>query len=165
MTRGWVSLLTDYGVSDGFVAAVHGVILRHDPELRIIDITHDVRPGDIARGAAVLDDTVTYLPEGVHLGVVDPGVGTARRAIAIKTPHGMLVGPDNGLLCDAAATLGGIDQAAELDNPEWHLPHVSATFHGRDVFAPVAARLACGDPFDQAGTPIDANSLVRLVVP
>jgi S-adenosylmethionine hydrolase len=163
--RRWISLLTDYGLADGFVASVHGEILRHNPDLNIIDITHDVHPGDIARGAAVLEETVAHLPVGVHVGVVDPGVGTARRGIAIRTPNGILVGPDNGLLWPAARVLGGTESAVELTNADWHLPVVSATFHGRDIFAPVAARLATGDEFADAGPPIDPDSLIRLVEP
>jgi S-adenosyl-L-methionine hydrolase (adenosine-forming) len=165
MTSGWISLLTDYGTADGFVAVVHGVILGHDADLRIIDITHEVHPGDIARGAAVLEDTVGHLPVGVHVGIVDPGVGTQRRAIALQTSRGFLVGPDNGLLWPAAEALGGVQVAVELTNPAWHRPEVSATFHGRDIFAPVAARLATGAPIADAGPEIDPNTLVRLPIP
>jgi S-adenosylmethionine hydrolase len=165
MTPGWISLTTDYGLSDGFVAVVHGVILRHDPDLRIIDVTHEVHPGDIARGAIVLAEAVPFLPSGVHIAVVDPGVGTQRRGIAIRTAGGLLVGPDNGVLWPAAEALGGADAAVELDNPAWHRARVSATFHGRDIFAPVAARLATGQPFGDAGTAIDLETLVRLPEP
>src|SRR5215475_9952890 len=98
----FVSLTTDYGRSDGFVASVHGAILRLRPSARVIDVTHDIDPGDVARGAAVLAQTVPYLPEAVHVAVVDPGVGTSRRGIALRTPNGFLVGPDNGLLIAAA---------------------------------------------------------------
>ena len=139
---GWISLTTDYGRSDGFAAALHGVIARIAPTVRVIDVTHDVRPGDIARGAAVLAQTVADLPTSVHVAVVDPGVGTSRRAIALATDGGLLVGPDNGLLLPAADVLGGITEAVELTKPDWHRETVSATFHGRDIFAPVAARLA-----------------------
>ncbi|MGC5050732.1 SAM hydrolase/SAM-dependent halogenase family protein [Micromonospora sp. DT48] len=162
---GVVSLTTDYGLADGFVAACHGVIARLAPQLRIIDVTHLVPPGDIRRGATVLAQTVPHLPPGVHVAVVDPGVGTNRRAIALATCAGMLVGPDNGLLLDAAEALGGVTGAVELTNPRWLAPRVSATFHGRDVFAPVAARLALGAPLAEAGPAVDPDSLVRLPAP
>jgi hypothetical protein len=162
---GWISLTTDYGRSDGFAAALHGVIARIAPSVRVIDVTHDVRPGDIARGAAVLAQTVGHLPPSVHVAVVDPGVGTQRLAIALGTPQGLLVGPDNGLLLPAADVLGGITGAVELTNAEWHGGTVSHTFHGRDIFAPVAARLAGGSPLDDAGDQIAAIDLVRLPPP
>ena len=141
---GWISLTTDYGTFDGFAAACHGAIARIAPEVRVIDITHHVPPADVARGAAVLAQTAPHLPPSVHVAVVDPGVGTARRGIAIGTPDGILVGPDNGLLIWAAEALGGIDSVVELANKDWFLGDVSRTFHGRDVFAPAAARLAAG---------------------
>ncbi|MBO0870042.1 MAG: SAM-dependent chlorinase/fluorinase, partial [Micromonosporaceae bacterium] len=136
---GWVSFTTDYGLRDGFVAAMHGVLARQAPWVRVIDITHQVNPGDVAGGAAVLAQTVRHLPAAVHVAVVDPGVGTARRAIAVQTPGGVLVGPDNGLLPGAARELGGVTAVVHLTNPAWHAPAVSPTFHGRDIFAPVAA--------------------------
>ncbi|MEG3637548.1 SAM hydrolase/SAM-dependent halogenase family protein [Micromonospora palythoicola] len=160
-----VSLTTDYGLADGFVAACHGVIARLAPALRVIDVTHLVSPGDVRRGAAVLAQTVPHLPPGVHVAVVDPGVGTSRRGVALGTPEGLLVGPDNGLLLDAAAALGGMTGAVELTNPRWLAPRVSATFHGRDVFAPVAARLALGAPLTDAGPAVDPATLVRLPEP
>ncbi|WP_233558750.1 SAM hydrolase/SAM-dependent halogenase family protein [Micromonospora radicis] len=160
-----VSLTTDYGLADGFVAACHGTIARLAPRLRVIDVTHLVPPGDVRRGATVLAQTTPYLPYGVHVAVVDPGVGTARRGIALATAGGLLVGPDNGLLLDAADALGGVDQAVELTNPRWLAPRVSATFHGRDVFAPVAARLAVGAPLPEAGPAVDPSTLVRLPEP
>jgi S-adenosyl-L-methionine hydrolase (adenosine-forming) len=161
----WVSLTTDYGHSDGFVAMLHGVIARLAPEVRVIDVTHDVDPGDVARGAAVLAQVVPHLPEGIHVAIVDPGVGTGRRAVAIRTPSGLLIGPDNGLLMPAADVLGGADAAATLTNTGWHGGAVSATFHGRDIFAPAAARLASGLAFAEAGPEIDPTSLVRLPAP
>jgi S-adenosyl-L-methionine hydrolase (adenosine-forming) len=162
---GWISLTTDYGRSDGFAAALHGVIARIAPSVRVIDVTHDVRPGDIARGAAVLAQTVAELPVSVHVGVVDPGVGTLRRAIALATDRGLLVGPDNGLLLPAADVLGGVIEAVELNKPEWHRETVSSTFHGRDIFAPVAARLATGVSLRDAGSPVRSANLVRLPPP
>jgi S-adenosyl-L-methionine hydrolase (adenosine-forming) len=160
-----LSLTTDYGLADGFVAVCHGVIARVAPALRIIDVTHLVPPGDVRRGAAVLAQTVPQLPPGVHVAVVDPGVGTNRRGVALGTPGGLLVGPDNGLLLDAAEALGGVTEAVELTNPHWLAPRVSATFHGRDVFAPVAAHLALGAPLAEAGPAVDPATLVRLPAP
>ncbi|HEY0699630.1 MAG TPA: SAM-dependent chlorinase/fluorinase [Micromonospora sp.] len=162
---GWVSLTTDYGLSDGFVAACHGVVARLAPSVRMIDVTHLVPPGDVRRGATVLAQTVGYLPPAVHVAVVDPGVGTARRGVALVTPGGMLVGPDNGLLLWAADALGGVTTAVELTNRSWFGDAVSHTFHGRDVFAPVAARLAVGAPLTGAGPRIDPAGLVRLPEP
>ncbi|MEU9742019.1 SAM-dependent chlorinase/fluorinase [Micromonospora chersina] len=161
----WISLTTDYGLADGFVAACHGVLARLAPAARVIDVTHLVPPADVRRGAAVLAQTVPYLPVGVHVAVVDPGVGTTRRGVALATPGGLLVGPDNGLLLDAAEALGGIAGAVELTNPAWLAPAVSRTFHGRDVFAPVAARLALGAPLAEAGPVVDPATLVRLPAP
>jgi S-adenosylmethionine hydrolase len=162
---GWISITTDYGLDDGFVAMLHGVIGRRAPDVRVIDVTHEIPSGGIARGAAILAQTVRYLPESVHVGIVDPGVGTRRRAVAVRTPGGLLVGPDNGLLIAAANALGGPEAAVELTNTFWHLPAPSATFHGRDIFAPVAARLAEGAAFAEAGAAIDPDSLVRLPAP
>ena len=163
MTFAWISLTTDYGLSDGFVAACHGVIARHAPAVRVIDVTHLVPPGDVRRGAHVLAQTAPHLPPSVHVAVVDPGVGTSRRAVAIETPGGLLVGPDNGLLLLAADGLGGVSAAAQLTNPEWLGDAVSATVHGRDIFAPAAARLALGAPLAEAGPPVDG--LVQLPAP
>ncbi|MFF5226715.1 S-adenosyl-l-methionine hydroxide adenosyltransferase family protein [Dactylosporangium sp. NPDC000521] len=157
----WISFTTDYGLEDGFVAACHGVIAHLAPAARVIDVTHLVPPGDVSRGAHVLAQTVPSLPRGVHLAVVDPGVGTARRPIAIEAADGgFLVGPDNGLLIPAAEALGGIRRAVHLTNAAWFAPDVSRTFHGRDLFAPVAARLATGADLSSAGSATAA--LVRL---
>jgi S-adenosylmethionine hydrolase len=155
----YVSFTTDYGLSDGFVAACHGQIARLAPPVRVIDVTHMIAPGDVTRGAAVLAQTVPYLPTAVHLAVVDPGVGTQRRAVVLQTPKGLLVGPDNGLLIWAADALGGITSAHELSTPDT----ASRTFHGRDVFAPAAAKLAIGSL--TPGPAIDPESLVRLPDP
>ena len=151
-----VSFLTDYGLADGFVAACHGVLLRRG--VAALDITHLIPPGDVRRGAAVLAQTVRYLPVGVHLAVVDPGVGTSRRGVVLVTPGGMLVGPDNGLLAPAAAVLGGVVEAVALAAR----PGVPATFHGRDVFAPAAAELAVGTPPATLGEPMDPAGIVQL---
>ena len=162
---GWISLTTDYGTFDGFAAACRGVIARIAPDVRINDITHHVPPADVSRGAAVLAQTAPHLPPSVHVAVVDPGVGSQRRGVAIGTPEGILVGPDNGLLIWAAEALGGIDAAVELTNKEWLLGDVSRTFHGRDVFSPAAARLALGAPLGDAGPAIAPDTLVRLPDP
>lgn len=161
----WISFTSDFGQTDGFVASCRGVIARIAPDVKMIDVTHDVSPGDIRRGAAVLAQTVVHLPTAVHLAVVDPGVGTARRAVALRTDHGLLVGPDNGLLLGAAEALGGVTAAVELTETAWFAPSVSPTFHGRDVFAPVAARLALGEDLAAAGRILEAQSLVRLPEP
>jgi S-adenosylmethionine hydrolase len=162
---GWVTFTTDYGLSDGFVASCHGVVARVAPDVRVIDVTHDVHPGDVPRAAAVLAQTVPHLPVAVHVAVVDPGVGTSRRGIAIETPNGVLVGPDNGLLLGAVDVLGGATRAVELTNQEWFLPEVSPTFHGRDIFAAVAARVALGADLAAAGPPVQIADLVRLPQP
>jgi S-adenosyl-L-methionine hydrolase (adenosine-forming) len=162
---GWVSLTTDYGLADGFVAACHGMIARLAPQVRVIDVTHQIAPGDVPRAAALLAQTVPYLPPAVHVAVVDPGVGTARRGIAVQAPGGMLVGPDNGLLPWAADALGGASAAVELTNRDWFAQQVSRTFHGRDVFAPAAARLAAGARLGEAGPPLAPEALVRLPDP
>jgi S-adenosylmethionine hydrolase len=166
MTRyAWISMTTDYGQSDGFVAACHGAIARLAPDVRVIDVTHAVPPGDVTRAAAVLAQAVPHLPTAVHVAVVDPGVGTARRGVAVHTAGGLLVGPDNGLLPWAADALGGAQAAVELTNRAWFAARVSHTFHGRDIFAPVAARLAMGAPMDEAGPAVDPATLVRLPEP
>src|SRR5205814_6876338 len=161
----WITLTTDYGLSDGYSGVLHGVIARHAPWVRVIDVTHLVPPGDVARGAAVLTQAVGHFPPAVHVGVVDPGVGTGRRAVAIGTPGGILVGPDNGLLTGAADALGGAGAAVRLTEASWFLPDVSMTFHGRDISAPVAPRLAAGVPLAGAGPAIEPGSLVRVTAP
>ncbi len=132
---------------------------------RIIDITHLVQPGDVRRGAAVLAQTVGYLPPAVHVAVVDPGVGTTRRAIAVAAGGSILVGPDNGLLSWAIAALDGAKEAVQLTNGELWLHPVSATFHGRDIFMPVAAHLAAGLDLHEAGHQIGIDDLVALPAP
>ncbi len=164
-TYGWVSFTTDYGTADGFVAACKGVIASISPATRVIDVTHQVPAHDVGRGAAVLAQAAPWLPPAVHLAVVDPGVGTDRRGIAVRTPRGVLVGPDNGLLVPAAEALGGIEAAYELTEPGFWLPEVSRTFHGRDVFAPVAAHLCRGVDPARLGPAVAAGDLRRLVEP
>ncbi|MFF7249567.1 S-adenosyl-l-methionine hydroxide adenosyltransferase family protein [Embleya sp. NPDC008237] len=159
-----ITLTTDYGLLDGFVAACHGVIAGLAPAVPVVDVTHLVPPGDVRRGALVLARTVPWFPAGsVHVAVVDPGVGTARRAIVLRAGGHLLVGPDNGLLPWAAHALGGIEEIREITNPALTLAEVSRTFHGRDVFAPVAAHLALGTPLAEVGPP--AGDPVELPAP
>jgi S-adenosylmethionine hydrolase len=161
----FLSFLTDYGLQDGFVAACHGVAARIAPHAAVIDVTHLVPPGDIRRGAAVLAQTVPYLPPAVHVAVVDPGVGTARRGVAVAAGDSVFVGPDNGLLSWAVTASGGAARAVSLTNRALWLAGVTATFHGRDIFMPVAARLAGGAELIAAGTEIDVEDLVTLPAP
>jgi hypothetical protein len=161
----YLSFLTDYGLEDGFVAACHGVAARIAPHASIIDVTHLVPPGDIRRGAAVLAQAVPYLPPAVHVAVVDPGVGTARRGVAVAAGDSVFVGPDNGLLSWAVTASGGAAHAVSLTNRELWLADVTATFHGRDVFMPVAAHVAAGAELAGAGAEIDAADLVTLPAP
>jgi S-adenosylmethionine hydrolase len=160
-----LTFLTDYGLEDGFVAACHGVSSRIAPNARIIDITHLVPPGDIRRGAAVLAQTVPYLPTAVHVAVVDPGVGTARRAIAVAAGGSIFVGPDNGLLSWAIEVAGGATAAVSLTNRALWLDTVAATFHGRDIFMPVGAHLTAGVALAEAGDEVDPAGLVALPRP
>jgi len=160
-----LSFLTDYGLDDGFVAACHGVATTIAPTVRIIDITHLVPPGDVRRGAAVLAQTMPYLPRGVHVAVVDPGVGTARRGVAVAVGESILVGPDNGLLSWAVLRAGGATSAHQLTNGELWLHPLSQTFHGRDIFMPVAAHLAAGTELSAVGSQIDVADLVMLPAP
>ena len=161
----YLSFLTDYGLQDGFVAACHGVAARIAPDARIIDVTHLVPPGDVRRGAAVLAQTVPYLPPAVHVAVVDPGVGTARRGVAVAAGESVFVGPDNGLLSWAVAASGGAERAVSLTNRALWLAQPAATFHGRDIFMPAAAHLATGTELAAAGEEIDATDLVTLPAP
>jgi S-adenosylmethionine hydrolase len=162
----YLSFLTDYGLEDGFVAACHGVAAGIAPQVGIIDVTHLIPPGDIRRGAVVLAQTVPFLPPAVHVAVVDPGVGTSRRAIAVAAGASVFVGPDNGLLSWAVAACGGAVRAVSLTNRAlWREPVAAATFHGRDIFMPVAAHLAAGAGLEAAGQPVEVADLVTLPVP
>jgi S-adenosylmethionine hydrolase len=161
-----ITFLTDFGLQDDFVGTCHGVIKRIAPDTDIVDITHGIEPQQVLQGALVLASTLPYMPEGVHLAVVDPGVGTDRKAIALRSGDGRLhVGPDNGLLVLAAEQLGGIDGVWELESPMYRLEPVSRTFHARDVFAPAAAHLARGLGPTELGPALEPASLVRLDVP
>jgi len=158
----YLSFLTDYGLDDGFVGACHGVAATIAPHAAIIDVTHLVPPGDVRRGAAVLAQTVPYLPSAVHVAVVDPGVGTARRGVAVAAGDSVFIGPDNGLLSWAVTASGGAARAFSLTNSELWLANVTATFHGRDIFMPVAAHLADGTELTATGAEIDVADLVTL---
>jgi S-adenosylmethionine hydrolase len=161
----FVTFLSDFGLQDDFVGTCHGVIKRIAPEAQIIDVTHGIPPQQVLQGALVLANTIAYMPVGVHLAVVDPGVGSARRALALRDEEGRsYVGPDNGLLIPAAER-AGIAAAHELVNPEYALESISRTFHGRDLFAPAAAHLARGVSLQELGPPIDPDALVRLDLP
>jgi S-adenosyl-L-methionine hydrolase (adenosine-forming) len=161
-----VTLLTDYGRDDDFVGVCHGVILRINPEAQIVDITHGIRHYAVRQGAIVLRNTLPYMPVGVHVGVVDPQVGTERRAIALRTEDGrMLVGPDNGLLSLAWERCGGVELAVDVSRSPHRLEPVSATFHGRDIFAPVAAHLSIGAELADAGEPVDPAELETVQLP
>src|SRR3954470_5381161 len=136
------------------------------PEVEIIDITHGIPPQHVLQGALVLCNTLPYMPEGVHLAVVDPGVGSHRRALALPTCDGrILIATDNGLLMPAADALGGVQEVHELANSDYALDNVSRTFHGRDLFSPAAAHLSLGGALGELGPPIDPQALVRLDVP
>jgi S-adenosylmethionine hydrolase len=166
MARPFISFLTDFG-PDGPAPICRGVMLTIAPDAQIVDIGHHVRKYAIRDGAFLLWCAMPYLPVGVHVAVVDPGVGTARRAIAFLTERGdALVGPDNGLLVPAAERLGGIREARLLENRALWLPSAtSSTFHGRDIFSPVGAHLAMGTPFETVGPAVDRADLVRLPWP
>ena len=160
-----ICFLTDFGLQDDFVGTCHGVIARIAPDARVIDVTHGIPPTQVLQGALVLSSTLPYMPVGIHLAVVDPGVGGARRPLVIADRDGrMFVGPDNGLLLPAADR-AGIVEVRELANPDYALETISRTFHGRDLFAPAAAHLANGVPLTELGPPLHPDALVRLDLP
>jgi S-adenosylmethionine hydrolase len=158
----WITFTSDYGLEDNFVGVCHGVMARVAPRVRVIDVSHAVAAQDVRQGALVLAQAVPYLPRAVHLAVVDPGVGTGRGMVAVEAGGQLLVGPDNGLLVWAAEALGGVERAHALEGPAYRLAPVSATFHGRDVFAPAAAHLAAGVDLAELGRELDHGGLVRL---
>src|SRR4051812_24775793 len=164
---GTVTFLSDYGLDDDFVGVCHGVIARIAPDARVIDITHGVARHAVRAGALVLARALPYMPAGVHLAVVDPEVGGPRRAGAGRRAEEgrMLVGPDNGLLAPAAQRFGGAVEAVDIGRSPHRLEPVAATFHGRDVFAPVAAHLAAGAPLAGAGEPVGVDELAVLELP
>jgi S-adenosyl-L-methionine hydrolase (adenosine-forming) len=166
MSTPLITFLSDYGLADDFVGVCHGVIATICPQARVIDITHGVPRHDVRAGALVLRESLAYMPAGVHLAVVDPDVGAARRAVALRLADGrLLVGPDNGLLSLAARDGGGIVEALDIAHSPFRLEPVSATFHGRDLFAPVAAHLAAGVPFAELGQPVDIDAVITLELP
>ena len=162
----FITFLTDFGLQDDFVGTCHGVIKRIAPDTQIIDITHGIPAQGVLQGALTLANSLPFMPAGIHLAVVDPGVGGARRALALRDESGRVhVGPDNGLLIPAAEKFGGIAEAHELANPEYALESVSRTFHGRDLFAPAAAHLSLGVELAKLGPPIAPDALARLDLP
>jgi S-adenosylmethionine hydrolase len=162
MTRP-ILFLSDFGLEDEYVGVCHAVIERFAPGATVIDLTHGVPPGDIAGGALALATAVPYAPaDAVYLAVVDPGVGTSRRAVVVAAGEAALVGPDNGLLALAARALGGARAAVALDSIRMAPWPVSATFHGRDVFAPAAARVAAGATIEELGEAIDVAGLIEV---
>lgn len=169
MARGKpIVFLSDYGLEDEFVGICHAVVARISPESSVIDLTHAIPPQDVLRGALVLGRSIRYLPtDTVVLAVVDPGVGTPRRPVAVETVQGsqLMVGPDNGLLSQAWAERGGLARAFEIADTGVILEPVSATFHGRDIFAPAAAHLAAGIALEEVGPEVDPDSLVALTAP
>jgi S-adenosylmethionine hydrolase len=162
-----VSFLSDYGLDDDFVGVCHGVMASIAPEVRVIDLTHGIARHDVRGGALVLRRSLPFFAPGVHLAVVDPDVGGRRRGIALRTAEEdrLLVGPDNGLLSLAAQRFGGTVEAVDIARSPHRLKPVSSTFHGRDLFAPVAAHLALGATLAEAGEPLDPGELVSLHMP
>ena len=161
-----ITLLTDFGARDPSAAILHGVIAAIAPDARVIDISHEVRKFAIRDGAILLWCALPYLPMGFHVAVVDPGVGTERRPVALRAGRGdVLIGPDNGLLLAGAERLGGTSEARLLEAEAYRLPTVSTSFHGRDIFAPAAAHLATGVAFDALGPAIDPAGLVPSPIP
>lgn len=161
-----ISFLSDFGRTDEFVGVVHGVIARIAPEVRVIDVGHDFPRGNVRAAAFALLRAVQYMPQGVMLAVVDPGVGTARKPIAARTEWGVFVGPDNGLLAPAVAMVGGADKIVALENPELVLPAAGVTFDGRDRFGPAAAVIASGQvTFEDLGAELSPDSVTPLMMP
>jgi len=154
-----ITLTTDFGLADGYVGTMKGVILGIDPTATIVDISHNIPPQDVREAAYTLYAAYPYFPRGaIHVVVVDPGVGSQRRAIALRTPQATFVAPDNGVLSYVVAGQKKVEQIVHLTNPSYHLSPVSRTFHGRDIFAPAAAHLARGVPLAELG-----DSLTEIV--
>lgn len=162
-----ISFLSDYGLQDEFVGVVHAVIADIAPHAKVIDVNHNIPPFDVRAGSLSLVRAVQYLPQGVVLAIVDPGVGTSRRAVAVEVGGGagVFVGPDNGLLSGAVAFAGGAGRAVELTNPDFQLLAHGATFAGRDVFAPAAAHIANGVDMAELGPLIDPAVLTPGLIP
>jgi hypothetical protein len=160
-----ITLTTDFGQADGYVGAMKGVMLSICPDAALVDISHEIRPQAVEQAAYVLSTAIPYYPPGaVHLVVVDPGVGSERRPIAVHTKRAAYVGPDNGVL-SLALGHDPARQAVRLTGPRYRLPSISATFHGRDIFAPAAAHLACGAPLNEMGETLAVSDLVELPTP
>lgn len=160
-----IAVLTDFGIEDPFVGIMKGVILKRAPGAQIVDLTHAIPPQDIHLAAFYLQVSFPFFPEQtIFCCVVDPGVGTDRRAVAVETEQYFFVAPDNGIL-SYALTQQQIKTVVELNNPLYHLPYPSSTFHGRDIFAPVSAALAAGTPIQQLGDTVAAETLVSLPFP
>lgn len=161
-----ISFLSDFGTDDEFVGVVHGVLAKLAPTSRVIDIGHNYSPGDVRAAALSLTRAIQYLPEGVALVVVDPGVGGDRKALAIQSDWGFFVGPDNGVLSPAVAMVGGGTRMVSIENPETMIPSPGATFDGRDVFAPAAALLASGEAaLEDLGPLLDSSQVMPLMLP
>jgi S-adenosyl-L-methionine hydrolase (adenosine-forming) len=166
MPRPLISLLTDFGARDPSAAILHGVIASIAPDARVIDISHEVHKFAVRDGALLLWCALPYLPIGSHVAVVDPGVGTERRPVALRTARGdVLIGPDNGLLMAGADRLGGVTEVRLLEADAYRLPVVSTSFHGRDIFAPAAAHVAAGVAIEALGSAVDPASLISSPIP
>jgi S-adenosylmethionine hydrolase len=156
-----ITFLTDFGLEDEWVGTCHGVILKILSDAEIIDITHQIPSFDIRKGAFVLVSSLPFMPQGVHLAVVDPGVGRERRAVIVESRRGdFLVGPDNGLLIPVVERLGGVERVVQITNDEYFLKPISSTFHARDVFSPVSAYVAKGVDLTSFGPLLDPSTLV-----
>jgi S-adenosyl-L-methionine hydrolase (adenosine-forming) len=161
-----ITLLTDFGLSDVYVGVMKGTIAQINPQLKVIDITHEIPPQNIAAGRFCLMNAYAYFPpETVHIAVVDPGVGSSRRAIAVECANCFLVGPDNGLFSGVLSRESAIASVELTNSKYWRTPQPSTTFHGRDIFATVGAHLANGVALEELGESIDPASLVQLQIP
>ena len=166
MSKKIISFASDFGVEDGSVGIVKGVINRIDPDIKINDISHGIPPQNIKQGSLLLMRAIQYIPQGVLLGVVDPGVGTERKPIALETDWGVMIGPDNGLLNLACATVGGAQRGFLLENENWIIPSEGNTFHARDVFSPFAAGYASGQlAIEEFGSELDLSNLNQYLIP
>jgi S-adenosylmethionine hydrolase len=159
-----ITLLTDFGIEDEYVGVMKGVILAAHPQATVVDLSHQIAPHDVRQAAYMLQASYRYFPEGsIHVAVVDPGVGTGRKILALRKDSHVFIAPDNGVLSLILET-GGIESVVAVENDDFFLKPLSRTFHGRDIFAPVAAHLAGGLPFSRLGAEINPNQLVRLAI-